>query len=197
MPSFPNSWKGGRLGGLGAVLFTTLAVIYPIAVYFFHDRASFLLFAGGACCLLLLRAFVVRSELSTMLRAPMLVAVGVIVALSTLDAAIAAKAYPAVLSVIVATVFGNSLRHPPSIIERIARIEDPQLTVTGQAYCRKVTWVWTIWLVANAVVATGLALWGSLDLWALWTGLVSYLVMGVLFSGEIMLRPWLLRRAGA
>jgi uncharacterized membrane protein len=197
MPSFPNSWKGGRLGGLGAVLFTTLAVIYPIAVYFLHDRAPFLLFAGGACCLLLLRAFVVRSELSTMLRAPMLVAVGVIVALSTLDAAIAAKAYPAVLSVIVATVFGNSLRHPPSIIERIARIEDPHLTVTGQAYCRKVTWVWTIWLVANAVVATGLALWGSLDLWALWTGLVSYLVMGVLFSGEIMLRPWLLRRAGA
>ncbi len=177
-------------------MLTTLAAIYPVVVYLFREHASSLLFACGACCLLLARAFLFPGRTSQMLRIPLLMAVALLGVLTLIDATVAARAYPTVLSLLVAAVFGNSLRHPPSLVERLARAREPELSLMGQAYCRKVTWVWTLWLLANAAIASALALGSSLGLWAIWTGLVSYLVMGALFFGEIALRPWLLGRAG-
>lgn len=58
--------------------------------------------------------------------------------------------------------------------------------------------VWTVWLVSNAAVAGALALWGSDEAWALWTGLIAYIVMGLLFGGEVLVRRSMRRRhAGA
>jgi uncharacterized membrane protein len=195
MPSFRNNLNNERSAGFGAVLFTTLAAIYPVVVYVFHDQAPFFLFATGACCLLLVRAILVRDELSRAFRLPLLLAAGTIGILGVIDATMATKAYPAVLSFIIASVFGNSLRQPPSLIERLARFKDPDLTLAGQTYCRKLTWIWTAWLLINAAIAAGLALWASLALWTLWTGVISYLFFGGLFFGEMILRTWLQRRA--
>jgi uncharacterized membrane protein len=195
MPFFRNNLNNTRSTGFGAVLFTTLAAIYPVVVYALHDQVPILLFAAGACCLLLARAVFVRDELGRALRLPLLLAAATIGSLSAVDAAIATKAYPAILSLVIASVFGSSLRHPPSLIERLARFREPDLTFAGQAYCRKVTWVWTIWLLINAAIAAALALWASLALWTLWTGLISYLFFGGLFLGEMSLRRWFQRRA--
>lgn len=182
-----------RSGGIGAVLFAFFAIAYPILVYLGRDRVPLFVFVSGACCLLLLRAFLVPGGSVALFRLPLLIAALTIGALGLIDAATAAKAYPAVLSGLVAALFANSLRQPPSLVERFARIKDPQLTRAGQSYCRKVTGVWTIWLLANALIAAVLAVWASIGLWTLWTGLISYLVMGTLFLGEIILRPALLR----
>ena len=48
--------------------------------------------------------------------------------------------------------------------------------------------VWTAWLSLNALVALVLAVFGSDAAWALWTGVIAYLIMGVLFAGEFALR---------
>ena len=65
----------------------------------------------------------------------------------------AAKAYPVAISLVAAAVFGGSLITPPSLIEQIARLQEPHLPEGGQAYCRKVTLVWTVWLLLNALIA--------------------------------------------
>jgi uncharacterized membrane protein len=115
--------------------------------------------------------------------------------LSIIDAALAAKIYPALFSLMVAALFGNSLRHPPSLVERMAKLRDPDLSVAGRDYCRRVTWVWTVWLVGNAAIATLLAMLRSIELWLLWTGLVSYICSGALFFGEMLVRHWLMRKS--
>lgn len=189
-----NSRSSARSGGIGAVLFASFAIAYPVLVYIGRDLVPIFVFVSGACLLLLLRAFFAPGGSIALFRLPLLIAALAIGALGLIDATTAARAYPAVLSGLVAAVFANSLRHPPSLVERFARIKDPQLTQSGQAYCRQVTGVWTVWLLANALIAAALAVWASLGLWTLWTGLISYLVMGTLFVGEIILRPWLLRR---
>nr|WP_298689262.1 hypothetical protein [uncultured Dongia sp.] len=192
MPFSPNRPVGQR-GRLGAVLFATVAAAYPIVVYLLRDQIPFYLFALGACLLLLLRAVVAPTDITRFLRLPLAIAALVLAVMVLFDAAVAAKAYPAMLSLLIAAVFGNSLRHPPSLIERLARLKDPALSMAGQDYCRSVTWLWTIWLAANAVIAAGLAIWGSIAIWALWTGLLSYIVTAVLFLGEIVLRSKLQR----
>jgi uncharacterized membrane protein len=189
-----NSQGSTRSGGIGALLFASSAIAYPVLVYVGRDWIPLFVFVSGACLLLLLRAFLVPGGSAALFRLPLLIAAVAIGALGLIDAAAAAKAYPTVLSGLVAAVFANSLRHPPSLVERFARIQDPLLAPAGQSYCRKVTLVWAIWLSANALIAAGLAVWASIGLWTLWTGLMSYLIMGTLFLGEIVLRPRLIRR---
>ncbi|HLN22604.1 MAG TPA: hypothetical protein VK558_01320, partial [Patescibacteria group bacterium] len=101
---------------------------------------------------------------------------------------LAVKAYPVAVSLAVAGVFGLSLVYPPTVVERLARLSEPDLPPQGVAYTRKVTLVWVLFLLANAGVSTATALWGSLAQWTLWNGLLSYVAMGTLFAAEFMIR---------
>ena len=49
--------------------------------------------------------------------------------------------------------------------------------------------IWTVWLAVNAAIAALLAVLTSEAAWALWTGLLAYLIMGALFVGEMLIRP--------
>ena len=66
---------------------------------------------------------------------------------------------------------------------------EPDMPAAGQTYCRIVTLIWTVWLVVNAAIAALLAIWASEEAWALWTGFLAYLIMGVLLGGEMLIRP--------
>jgi len=100
----------------------------------------------------------------------------------------AARAYPIAVSLAVAAVFALSLRFPPSIIERIARLSEPDLPPKGVAYTRRVTKIWVAFLLINAAISAATTLWGSLDVWTLWNGFLSYIAMGLLFAGEYLVR---------
>jgi uncharacterized membrane protein len=119
----------------------------------------------------------------------------VLVILLALDSDLAVKAYPIVISLAVAGIFGNSLIWPPSLIERIARLREPDLPPAAIAYTRGVTQVWFGFLLGNAAIAAALGLWGTLAQWTLWTGLISYLLMGSLFLGELAWRHFVRSRA--
>lgn len=183
MPSWPAKAPAPSTLALAIV-----SLAYPLLFYVVHDRVAPIVFAGLALGLAVLRLRRCRPETIRLWRAPLLIGAIAFVALALLDGSLAAKAYPVLISLAFAAAFGWSLLSPPSLIERFARIRHPDLPPRGQAYCRKVTLVWFLWLVINAVVSAALALWGDVGLWALWTGLISYLVMGLLFIGEIGLR---------
>jgi len=95
---------------------------------------------------------------------------------------------PTAVSVFLLGTFSWSLRVGPPIVERFARLVDPDLPDFCVPYCRKVTIVWCGFFAANAVCMTLLALVGPFEWWALYTGLVSYLLLGALFAAEFILR---------
>jgi uncharacterized membrane protein len=119
----------------------------------------------------------------------------VLLALLALRPVLAAQAYPPLVSLSLAAAFAWSLAYPPTAIERIARLTTPDLSAAAVAYTRTVTKVWTVFFLANAGIACACAVWGTVALWTLWTGLVSYLLIGLLFVGEVMVRRWILQRA--
>lgn len=188
-----NSLSQDVVGRRSAAALTAIAVAYPFLVYEWHEQVSFVVFALGASILLLLRACIASGGIVILFRLPLLLAAISLLVLSVVDAALAAKVYPALISLIVAVLFGHSLRYPPSLVEKIARLRDPELSAVGQSYCRRLTWIWTIWLVINAGIAGGLAAQHNIYIWTLWTGVVSYIGSGALFLGEIVLRPWLMK----
>lgn len=96
--------------------------------------------------------------------------------------------YPVLVNIALGLLFGWSLQHPPTIIERIARLTDPKLSAHGIAYTRKVTQVWLAFFVINGSIALGTALWASPKVWALYNGGIAYGLIGLIFAVEWVIR---------
>jgi len=97
------------------------------------------------------------------------------------------KFYPVIVSVVLLVVFGLSLVRPPSMIERFARLQTPDLPIHAIAYTRKVTWVWCGFFMLNGAIAC-VSVFASDKIWALYNGLVSYVLIGLLLAGEYLIR---------
>ncbi len=96
--------------------------------------------------------------------------------------------YPVLVNLAFLIVFAVSLRREQSIIETFARRLDPDLPPEGVRYTRRVTKAWCVFFIVNGSIA----LWTtgqSPEIWALYNGLIAYLLMGLMFGGE-----WLTRR---
>ncbi|MBB3295066.1 hypothetical protein FUT87_11285 [Mitsuaria sp. TWR114] len=107
------------------------------------------------------------------------------------------KLYPVLVNAAMFAVFALSLWRGPTVIERLARLTDPELPPEAIRYTRRVTQVWCGFFVLNGLIALGTALWASERVWALYSGLIAYLLMGLLMGGEWLLRRRVRARMGA
>ena len=89
--------------------------------------------------------------------------------------------------------FGGSLFAKQTVIERLARLQHPNLPPEGVHHTRRVTQIWCGFFVFNGGMAALLAWSGRHDWWAVYTGIVSYILMGVLFVGEWVYRKLVLK----
>lgn len=176
--------------------FVAVGLCYPLLVYFG------LLHLSSASVLWMVLAFVaVRSALSwhsgqrsqAWLAAAVLL---VLAGLSSLETDMAIRFYPVAMNAGLALIFGWTLATPPSAIERLARLREPDLPESGIIYTRKVTWVWLCFFLVNGGIAVWTVWFASLEIWTLYNGLISYLAMGVLFAGEFLLRQSIRRKRG-
>jgi uncharacterized membrane protein len=85
-------------------------------------------------------------------------------------------------------LFGHTLRHPPSLCERLVRLQFPEFKPGIAEYLREVTWVWTLFFAVNVPVCALLPWLAGPQIWSLYTGLLVYLLMGVLVTGEWLYR---------
>ena len=98
--------------------------------------------------------------------------------------------YPVGLSTVFFIIFTSSLISPPTVVESIARIREPDLNAAGIAYTRKVTMIWSAFFVLNALIATWTVLHDDIKLWTLYNGLLAYIAMGTLFAAEMVVRRY-------
>ncbi len=115
-----------------------------------------------------------------------LVAVALLLFSVVANSALLLKLYPVVMSLSFFIIFVYSLIKPPAVITLIAGARD-KLTVNSVAYTKKVTFVWSVFFVINASISL-VTVFLSDDVWALYNGLISYVLMGVLFAGEWIVR---------
>ncbi len=101
---------------------------------------------------------------------------------------------PTLINAALLATFGTSLWAERPIVERFARLQAKDLSDAEVRYCRRVTKVWCGFFVANGSTALYLALARDVETWALFTGLISYLLIGMLFGGEYIYRHWRFRR---
>lgn len=103
------------------------------------------------------------------------------------------RLYPAAVAAGMLLIFAMSLYSPPSMIERFARLQQPNLPPAGVRYTRRVTQAWCVFLVVNTSIALYTALFAGIDTWSLYNGLIAYLLMGAMFGGEWLVRKYLVK----
>jgi uncharacterized membrane protein len=112
------------------------------------------------------------------------------VAFGNAGSAAAGFAFPVVLNLSLAALFGRTLfggREP--MIGRFARLErGGELPPDLARYTRGLTAAWTVFFVAMAATSLGLAFWGTLLAWSLFTNVVNYLLVAVFFVAEYLYR---------
>jgi uncharacterized membrane protein len=64
------------------------------------------------------------------------------------------------------------------------------------AYTRAVTVLWCIFFTINATVSGAIALDGSMRAWTIYNGLLSYIIIGIIFASEYLFRQFYMRRSG-
>jgi uncharacterized membrane protein len=75
-----------------------------------------------------------------------------------------------------------------ALLTKIARVifqdDDPRIT----AYSRRVTWVWAVFLGILLVQTIALSLFAPIEVWSLFTNILNYLFMSLLFIIEYIYR---------
>lgn len=105
----------------------------------------------------------------------------------------AIKFYPVAVNLSLLLVFGWSLLNPPTVIERLARLKEPDLPDQALGYIRKVTLIWCGFFIVNGTISAVTVFAGD-AVWALYNGLISYLLIGLLFGGEWLFRQHFRKR---
>lgn len=187
------------MGRLFAVLNGLLVAVYPVAVYVgltrFGARSLGLLLG-----LLLLPGFLRklraarREDLGVVLRLPLSI-FALLGLAACFDDARFVFALPVLINLSLLAQFAGSLRGTP-LVERFARMQQPALAPAQVAYCRTVTKVWCGFFVANALTSAALALFAPLGLWTLYNGLLAYVLIGLLATGEYLVRKARFREYG-
>jgi len=170
-----------------------LSIFYPALLYFGNPHFSPQVIALVLALLVLggrTSAFGIRTG-------PWCAAGGLLLAVLAfvLENALLLKLYPVLVNGGLLAVFVSSLRNPPTIAERIARLRSPNLPQFAVVYTRRVTQAWCIFFVGNGLVALWTALWSPDRVWFIYNGVIAYVLVGALFGGEWLVRQRVLHRS--
>ncbi|NRB38726.1 MAG: hypothetical protein HRU20_09710 [Pseudomonadales bacterium] len=172
-----------------------LTLIYPFAVYYGLQHIGTKGFALLLLALFTLRFIVAGKQVSVQKSGFLLILMLFFTAFVYLqNSSIALRFYPVLINSGLFTLFFYSLFNSPTIIERLARLQEPDLPESGVIYTRKVTIVWCLFFIFNGSIAAYTALYCDLKTWTLYNGLIAYLLMGSLFGTEFIIRFFVKRR---
>ena len=132
------------------VLLTLLAIAYPVLVYF-----GLMHFSIREICVVIFFLATIKFLVSIKERNKhdliLFVAVGVLLVFSFFTKeSTGILLYPVIINAVLAITFILSLYHPPSMIEKFARLQEPDLPPKAIQYTRQVTKVWAFFLSAMA-----------------------------------------------
>jgi uncharacterized membrane protein len=197
-PGEPREGNGRRLRTGLSLLVAGALVLYPLLMYFSESRLGVQWMAIAVIAVCVLRLAVARFGARSAdaravfgIRELLLICCGAIaLALASMwrGSASAMLYYPVLVNAVMLVAFGASLVSPPTVVERIARLRDKDLPGQAIPYLRRVTAAWCVFFILNGAIALYTATASSFETWALYNGLIAYVLIGAMFAGEFLIR---------
>ncbi|HEX7815957.1 hypothetical protein [Dyella sp.] len=177
---------------LTSLLLVIVGLAFPFVVYFGMDKVAPPVFAMVLGSIWLIRAPWLIREPGGWWMVVVSLAYCAILGFSGESALL--RWYPTLISLLLLSAFGLSLVYGPPLVERIARVREPDLPPQAIPYTRRVTQVWVGFFIFNAAMSAGLTLWGPLSWWTIYNGLLVHFIIGTLLVGEFLMRQRMRRR---
>ena len=105
------------------------------------------------------------------------------------------KYYPPVMNFCLFMIFFSSLFQERTVIQKIALASDPDSNEAVMKYTRNLTYIWAVFTFLNFLVSVG-TVFMSEKIWALYNGFISYLLVGIIFIIEYIVRINFMRKYG-
>jgi uncharacterized membrane protein len=192
--SSPGAAKVAKriVGGMAVVAVAALA-LYPVLVYFglrYFGLMSVAWLLIAACAIRLAASRMIRPQRAIGREVLLVCGAGIVLAAIGMARGSAQPMlyYPVLVNAVLLVVFAYSIVSPPTVVERIARLREPELPPDGVRYTRRVTLAWVVFFAVNGAIALYTALYASLETWTLYNGVIAYIAMGTMFCAEFLLR---------
>ncbi|MBJ7538702.1 hypothetical protein [Marinomonas transparens] len=169
-----------------------ITISYPFIVYFGLNRFEPSVVLYFLVVLLALRWRIEKQ--SSMRKVLIFSALAILVIAYFIGDLEGLKMYPVTVNLAMLILFSSSLYAKQSIVEKLARLKEPDLPPEAVAYTRKVTQVWCAFFAINGSIAFFTALWTSNETWLFYNGFLAYILIGTLVSGEWLIRYRVKRR---
>ena len=103
------------------------------------------------------------------------------------------KFYPPICNLFHFIVFFSSLFAKETIIQKFARMCGDKLENPAWVYTRNITYVWCVFMFINFLISVW-TIFLSDNIWMLYNGCISYLLVGLVFGVEYIVRIILRKR---
>ncbi len=169
------------------VIFNGANFAYPFLLWFYKDAylVEILLFMA----LLWATKWFIGRKISDILLAMLFLA------LALIKSEFLIYLYPVIINLSFLAIFASSL-NGEAIITKFAKISAKKqgkiLDENALNYTRKLTILWCVFFVLNALVCVILASFSNKAAWTIYTGVISYVLIGILFFGEMIFRKVIL-----
>lgn len=189
--------RAGPARWSSVVVQALLRLAYPLVILFAW-RSMEPRYVGCALLMLLwLQRWLGKGSLASVLRrlepidwcvAGLLTFVSAAIAFT--DSELLLHLYPSFVSFGLLAAFGATLRQGPTMIEKFARIREPELSASVVRYTRCVTRLWCAFFMLNGAFSVYTALCWGRAAWSLYNGAIVYALIGALLAGEFVWRRW-------
>ena len=99
------------------------------------------------------------------------------------------KLYPVIVNFFLFCLFFGSIFEKETIIQKFARLMEPDIKPKALEYTRNLTYVWAVFIFLNFLVSVA-TLFMSEKVWAFYNGFLSCILVGAFFIIEYIMRIW-------
>ncbi|MGN0914924.1 MAG: hypothetical protein ACI4NE_01030 [Succinivibrio sp.] len=178
------------------LLLAITGILYPVIVftgirYYSLDALVIIL------CIFFLLRFIFLIKSGSAVKMPLLVVCVIALLLAGSSYLLKAYAlmlyYPVVVNLTLLIVFFISLKGK-AIVTRFAELTQKDLDEHAVTYTRKVTYAWCFFFLFNGVAALFTVINGNLEMWTLYNGFISYILIGIFALCEYIIRTCVRRQ---
>ena len=171
------------------IILVCVGICYPFVIFLFPENKSILIVMIGIC---ILRALSVTSwQRVSWIALSLVFLIYFLVGLKEL-----AYLYPVFINLLFCIIFFLSLRSE-AIITQIARkyeeIRGGILDSKAISYTRNLTKIWILFFIINGLISFCLIFLEDKIYWTIYCGVVSYILIGILFIVEFLYRKFILQ----
>ena len=176
-------------------LLLLVAVLYPLGVYFGLKVLPPSFFGLVLIVALALRFGALGAGERRLLLPVLSGFLGFALLAAWLDSERFLMAYPVLVNASLCLLFLWSLRGGESMMFRVAKARGMKMSPYAPAYLRNLTKVWIGFFILNGLIAAW-TMTRSMEVWAVYNGLIAYVLIGVLIGGEWLFRIHYTKKKG-